>query len=117
LPKDFDKNREYYYDLLGLPLDVQEFITSRRNGLDENLQSLNDSILQNNKVSITTRNGGHIRISPYEPQAEPPNIKQLHREIKKEWPSINLIDILKESELDIEFTKLFHTVASREHLS
>lgn len=23
LPKDFDENREYYYKLLGLPLDVQ----------------------------------------------------------------------------------------------
>lgn len=30
LPKDFEKNREFYYHMLGLPLDVQEYITSRR---------------------------------------------------------------------------------------
>ena len=117
LPKDFDENREYYYNFLCVPLDVREFMTSRRNKLDSNLKTLNETISDNEKVSITKRNGGHIRISPYQAQAEAPNIKQLHRDIKKEWPSINLIDVLKEAELDIEFTNLFHTVASRENLS
>lgn len=117
LPKDFEENREFYYRMLGLPLDVQEYIASRKNKLDENLRHLNNSILVNPKVKITTRNGGHIKISPYDPQIEPPNIKKLHRAIKKEWPSINLIDILKETDLDIEFIQLFQTVASREALS
>jgi hypothetical protein len=48
-------------------------------------------------VKILPKNGGHIKISPYAPQAEPPNIKELPQEIKKEWKTINLIDILKEA--------------------
>src|SRR5206468_1788892 len=71
----------------------------------------------NKKVEILNKDGGHIKISPYEPQAEPVNIKKLHQEIKKEYGIINLIDILKESELEIEFTNLVQTVASRENLT
>jgi hypothetical protein len=79
------------------------------------LKSLNDNIPYNDKVEIISKDdGGHIKISPYEPQAEPVNIKKLHRAIKKEYGTINLIDILKESELQIEFTNLVQTVASRE---
>jgi len=117
LPKDFEENREYYYNLLGLPLNVHEFIDPRKKELHQNLKTLNDSILTNKKVKITEKNGGHIKISPSEAQVEPPNIKQLQKTIKKEWPIINLIDILKETELQIEFTDVLHTAASRENLS
>ena len=81
------------------------------------MKSLNDNIPYNDKVEIISKDGGgHIKISPYEPQAEPVNIKKLHRAIKKEYGTINLIDILKESELQIEFTNLVQTVASREDI-
>ena len=73
--------------------------------MHESLKALNNNILTNEKVEITDKDGGHIKISPYDPQAEPPNIKKLHVEIKKEYGTINLIDMLKESELDIEFTR------------
>ena len=116
LPKDFDERREHYYGLLGLPLNVKEFTEPRKKDLHENLKLLNDSILHNNKVAITNKDGGHIKISPYDPQAEPVNIKKLHRAIKKEYGTINLIDILKESDLQIEFTNLIQTVASRENI-
>lgn len=116
LPKDFEEKRGYYYGLLGLPLDAHEFITPRKKELHDNLQRLNDSILLNKKVEITKKNGGHIKISPYEPQAEPANIKKLHEAIKKEYGTIHLIDVLKESDLQIEFTHLMQTVASRENM-
>jgi TnpA family transposase len=116
LPKDFDENREHYYGLLGLPLNADEFIAPRKKELHNNLTSLNDSILHNKKVEIINKDGGHIKISPYEPQAEPVNIKKLHQAIKKEYGTINLIDILKESDLQIEFTNLIQTVASRENI-
>lgn len=117
LPKDFDENREYYYKFLGLPLDVHEFISQRKTKLKSTLEEFNKNIPGNKKVKITKRNGGHIKITPYKAQADPVNIKQLHREIKKEWPVINLIDVLKEAELDIDLTDVFHTVASREFLA
>ena len=116
LPKDFDEKREHYYGILGLPLNIKEFIEPRKKELHYNLKSLNESIPSNKKVEILSKDGGHIKISPYEPQAEPVNIKKLHQAIKKEYGTINLIDILKESELQIEFTKLIQTVASRENI-
>lgn len=116
LPRDFNNNREYYYNLLGLPLNVNEFIAPRKVDLHTNLKALNDNILLNDKVEITNKDGGHIKITPYGPQAEPANIKKLHQAIKNEYGTINLIDMLKESDLQIEFTNLMHTVASKESI-
>ena len=70
---------------------------------------MNDTILTNKKVEITGKNGGHIKICTYEPQAESVNLKKLHEAIKKEYGTINLIDILKEVELQIKFTEKLHT--------
>lgn len=102
--------------MLGLPLNVNDFIAPRKADLHANLKALNDNIPNNDKVQITNKDGGHIKISPYEPQAEPANIKKLHQAIKNEYGTINLIDMLKESDLQIEFTNLMQTVASRESI-
>src|SRR3990167_8074348 len=117
LPKDFDEKREHYYGLLGLPLSVKEFIAPRKKALHDNLTLLNESISYNEKVEIISKDGsGHIKISPYDPQAEPVNIKKLHHAIKQEYGIINLIDILKECDLQMEFTNIVQTVASRENI-
>ena len=117
LPQDFEENREYYYGLLGLPLDPLEFIKPKKKELAESLQRLNDNILDNKKVKITTKKGGRIKVSPYQSQDTPPTIQRLYQAIQKKWKTINLIDILKESELQIAFTGLFDTLASRQNLS
>lgn len=117
LPKDFSENREYYYNLLGLPIDAQDFINPRKKRLHDSLKELNDTITNNDSVEILSKNNGHIKISPYEPQANPPNIKKLHQQIKTKWPIINLIDVLKETELQVGFTDLFQSTANREVLS
>jgi TnpA family transposase len=116
LPKDFEERREYYYQMMGLPLNPYEFIKPLRDEQHEKLKELNETIANNDKVKITNKDGGRIKITPSEPQADPPNIKKLHREIQKQWSTINLIDILKESELQIDFSELFHTVASKEKI-
>ncbi|MBA3723150.1 MAG: Tn3 family transposase [Parachlamydiaceae bacterium] len=116
LPMDWDTNREYYYKLLGLPMDAKEFIKTLKESLHKHLQELNDTILSNDKVKILEKNGGHIKITPSEPQAEPTYIAELHREINRRWSTINLIDIVKETDLRINFTQQFHTVVSRESI-
>lgn len=63
------------------------------------LLSLNDTILNNDKVNILEKNGGHIKLSHSESQAEPTNLGALQREINRHWSTINLIDILKETDL------------------
>jgi hypothetical protein len=118
LPKDFDEKRDHYYGLLGLPLNAKEFITTHKNELCHNLSLLNESITYNKKVEIINKDGnGHIKISPYDPQDDPFNIKKLHQTIKQEYGTINLINILKECDLQIGFTNLIQTVASRESIS
>ncbi len=116
-PKDFDVRREHYYKMLNLPLNPDDFINPLRAALDQNLCQLNDDIPGDTKVKILEQDGGKIKLSPSDPQAEPVNLKSLQQEINRRWSTINLIDILKEADLRIGFTKQFHTVGSREKIS
>lgn len=114
IPQDFDSRREYYYKTLNLPMDADAFIQKLQDDLRQNLQALNDNIPRNNKVKILNKENGRIKLSPSAPQAEPVNLKKLQRAINQRWSSINLIDILKETDLRIDFTQHFHTLANRE---
>ena len=116
LPKDFEERREYYYEMMGLPLKASDFIDPLKEKLHQSMKELNASIISNDKVKIINKNGGRIKISPSEPQADPPNIKKLHREIQKRWSTISLIDILKEADLQVGFSEKVNTVASRENI-
>jgi hypothetical protein len=116
LPQDWETRRGHYYQLLKLPLSAADFVQTLKESLHRHLQDFNDTILRNDKVKILDKNGGHIKLSPYEPQAESVYLDTLQREINRRWSTINLIDILKETDLRVGFTQQFHTVASRESL-
>lgn len=116
LPPDFEKNKEQYYKELGLPLDVQEFIAPLKGEVRYALSSLNETILSNEKVTISNKKGGHIKISPSLPQELPENIIDLHNEIIKRWGHINLIDAFKESNFRIDFTRHLETVGKYSNL-
>ena len=109
-PSDFDKNKEKYYKELGLPLDVQEFISLLKADVTNCLSSLNETILANDKVILSDKKGGHIKISPSLPQKLPENLVDLHNEIIKRWGYINLIDAFQESNVRIGFTRHLETV-------
>ena len=91
---------------------------SLKDSLNSHLKQLNDTILDNDKVKIIDKDGGRIKLLPSNPQAEPPNLKKLHQQIQKRWPTINLIDILKEADLRVGFyqTISYRIVASRENI-
>lgn len=115
MPPDFDEKEDYYFELLGLWADPKVYIKKLQGRLNEGLQELNDSILSNQKVVIKDRKKqGAIKITPFDPQNEPPNIGLLKLEIAKLWPNLNLIDILKETAMRTGFLKRFESVASRE---
>lgn len=117
LPADWEACRAACYAELGLPLKAVDFIKQLKGELHANLQTLNDTMPYNSKVKILDKNNGHIKVTPLTAQPEPPFIDTLQREINRRWSTINLIDILKEADLRIDFTKQFHTIASREILS
>ena len=114
LPADWEMCREARYLQLGLPLTAAEFIKKLKNELHLNLQNLNDTILHNKKVKILDKNGGHIKVTPLKAQAEPLFLDALQREINRRWSTINLIDILKEADFRVAFTKQFHSVGNRD---
>jgi hypothetical protein len=55
-------------------------------------------------------------ISPSEPLPEPLHLGRLKGEIGQRWPMTSLLDILKETDLRVDFTAAFTSVASREAL-
>ena len=116
LPLDFEERREENYKALSKPLDVEEFISKLKDLMLQALSMLDNGMPKNSKVSILNKGNGWIKLSPSEPQAEPVTLTKLKAEIMRLWPMINLLDILKESDLRLLFTDCFKTIATRETL-
>lgn len=117
LPVDFEKNRIQHYKALNKPMDVEDLISRLREEMLGALNRLDERILNNAKVRITSKGSkGWISLSPSEPQPEPQTIIKLKREIARLWPMTNLLDILKEADLQLSFTDYFKTMAAHERL-
>lgn len=111
LPKDFNAKRESYYASLELPINPKDFTTKLKLSLANSLNALNDNIPHNKLIKIKkSKVDNNIKLTPSEPQKEPENIHLLQKEINKKWASIHLIDILKECDLRINFTKELATI-------
>jgi len=116
VPKDFDTQREAYYEALKLPHDSKTFIAGLRNEMREALQTFNDGLVRNPAVRITNKGGGWIGLSPLEPQAEPQNLAALKSELGEAWPMTSLLDMLKETDLRLNFTDVLRSATSYETL-
>jgi len=111
LPKDFTKMRESYYELLDLPIKPRDFTATLKTLLTNGLDTLNANIPKNPLVQIKkSKTSSNIKLTPSNPQQEPENIIKLQQEINNKWSSIHLIDILKECDLRINFTKELQTI-------
>ncbi|WP_160692552.1 Tn3 family transposase [Clostridium sp. C2-6-12] len=116
LPTDFDEHREENYKALKKPLDSGEFIDSIKKAMYDGLTRLDKGILQNSKVRLSNKSNGWITLSPSDPQDEPKNLSKIKAELMRKWPMTNLLDVLKEADLRINFTDNFKTVAAHERL-
>jgi TnpA family transposase len=114
LPSDFEQKRVSYYEQLGLPTDPDVFISKLQNNMAASLKALDENIPGNPDVTILKKNKGWIKVSPLEAQPEPQNLLRLKAEINKRWQTVSLLDILKETDLRINFTEHFKSVAQRE---
>ena len=111
IPLDFKSDKQKYLDMLDLPNRGNSFTKQLKQLLSDSLSGLNKSIVHNNKVKIkASKVNKNISVSPSEAQKEPQNIGSLQNEIIKRWSSINLIDILKECDLLINFTEQMGTI-------
>jgi TnpA family transposase len=110
------QKRENYYQALNQPLDAEAFINGLQQGMTAALSQLDQDLPKNAHVRILKKGDGWISVSPSEAQPEPVNLVRLKAEITQRWAVTSLLDVLKEADLRIEFTKDFKSVASRETL-
>jgi hypothetical protein len=89
--------------------------------LREGLAMLNNGMPKNKKVKIILRKQkgklkSWISVTPLAPQPEPTNIEKLKAEIMQQWPTTSLLDILKETDMLVDITSHFKSMATREIL-
>ena len=116
LPTDFEEHRADNYKALKQPLDPEEFISTIRQAMYDALSKLDTGMSRNSKIRISNKGNGWITVSPSDPQAEPVNLSKLKTEVMRNWPMTSLLDVLKETDLRLDFTDHFKTVAAHERL-
>jgi Domain of unknown function (DUF4158)/Tn3 transposase DDE domain len=117
LPTDFETKRQIYYQALTLPEDVETFISSLQQQIEQGLEKLDKGMPRNKGVAIGGKgNKGLIRLSPFDAAPDPINLRQLKGEINRLWHKTSLLDILKETDLRVDFTRKFKSMGTREIL-
>jgi TnpA family transposase len=116
VPQDFQDKKASYYGVLEQPMETDAFITRIQREMREALTHFNATLPGNAKVSLREKGRKRIRLSPLEAQPEPLQLRSLKGEIGKRWPMTHLLDVLKEAELRIGFTRLFKGLGNREIL-
>ena len=114
LPTDFEQHRQVYYQALTLPEDVETFVCNLQQKMADSLEKLDKGMPDNQDVNIVGTNQSLIRVSPFPPVNEPLNLKQLKGEINRTWHQTSLLDILKETDLRVNFTRNFKSMGTRE---
>ena len=117
LPTDFETKRQIYYQALTLPEDVETFISGLQQQMEQGLEKLDKGMPRNKGVTIGgKRNKGLIRLSPFDAAPDPINLRHLKGEINRLWHKTSLLDILKETDLRVDFTRKFKSMGTREIL-
>jgi TnpA family transposase len=112
LPADFEIKRKEYYEALKLPLDPDEFINNQKNEMHVALSKFDSGLPKNPRVKILNKSGGWISVTPFDPQPEPENLITLKAEITATWPMTSLLDVIKETDLRLNFTEAFKSLTS-----
>jgi hypothetical protein len=116
LPPGFEANRATYYQVLNQPTEAEVFVARLRKDLSDALTELNETLPANAKVKVHDRPRNRISIWPYAPVPEPQQLQRLKAELGRRWPMTSMLDVLKETDLRVDFPSDFHSVASREVL-
>lgn len=117
LPQDFEERKAFYYADLGVPLDPKAFTAAMREEVTRHLQMLDSQIPADPKVRIVrNKNNSRISISPFAPQADPENLALLKQEVNRRWAGTSLLDMLKETDLRVNFTQCLKSGTERFHM-
>ena len=116
LPADFEENRQEYYQALNLPLDAERFIADVQAEMRETLGMLDAGLKQNRHVRLSAKGGGWITLTPLDAQPDPPNLTALKAELNAIWPMTSLLDMVKETDLRLDFTDVLKSPTAYEAL-
>jgi TnpA family transposase len=116
LPADFAEQRETYIAALGQPLEAEAFVAGLHQRMTTALETLDGDLPTNPFVQLLEKGGGWIALSPLPAQPEPVQLGHLKAELGRRWPSVGLLDMLKETDLRVHFTDHFTSATPREHL-
>jgi len=116
VPQDFEVQRPTYYAALKLPSQAEAFIQQVQQEMRDELVALDRTLLRNADVEILPKAKGWIKLSPLAPQPEPTNLLALKMEITQRWPMTSLLDVLKETDLRVDFTRFFRSPTAWENL-
>ncbi|TDE84646.1 Tn3 family transposase [Deinococcus sp. S9] len=116
LPQDFEGQKAEYFAALKQPQEAAEFVERLQARLRDAVTTFHTALPKNEKVRVTTKDGGRFSVTPLDPQPEPPNLAALKVELGRQWPGTGLLDMLKEADLDVGFTDLLRSVLTRENL-
>lgn len=116
VPTDFKTRREEYYTALTLPVAAHEFIRQVKTQQSEALQMLNEGLPTNPAVTISSKAGGWLHVTPLSKQTEPTNLRYLKSHIKQRWWMTSLLDIIKEVDFRVRFTDSFVSLTGQERL-
>ena len=116
VPQDFAVHRPTYYAALKLPSQAADFIQQVQQEMRDELEAFDRTLPRNAAVEILPKAKGWIKLSPLAPQPEPSNLLALKREISTRWPMTSLLDVLKETDLRVDFTRFFRSPTAWENL-
>ena len=116
LPATFAEHRAAHYAALDLPLDAAAFVAVLQDEMRRALGTLDAGLKRNPHVTITTKDGGWIRLSPLAARPDPENVAALKAEITAGWPMTSLLDIVKEADLRLGFTDTLSSPTAYETL-
>lgn len=117
IPKDFAEKRLEHFKLLGLEQSSSQFIKSVRHELEVQLLALNAELPANQYVNVEWSAQPKFSISKLKPQKEPQNLVLANRQIGERWPMTPLLDMVKETDIDTNFTKCFKTFSHHQNLA
>src|SRR5712691_3437968 len=99
LPTDFEVRRPQYYAALQQPEHAEDFVAGVQQMMASSLAHFNAGLPRNPKVTLRAQGPNQIKLSPLEPQPEPPNLLGVKAELMRRWPMTSLLDVLKETDL------------------
>ncbi len=117
---EFRSNNDLHRPVIEALELLKKYSSSKARYYDSTEEIPIDGVLKSNAnkhVTILSKgNKGLIRLSPFDTAPEPVNIKQLKGEINRLWHKTSLLDILKETDLRVDFTRNFKSMGTREIL-